>query len=324
MLELTYQNILEDGIGENGFDGREFEKASTVKKIRTCINNDKKKGRLNFLEQFANDIEVKDYQYYVDAWRDMDTIIVVGKGGAIFGTKTLFKAFTHPFHNYNEKYRKGGKRLFFIDNLDPDNIIGILEGVSIQQTGFIIVSKTGDDPQTLALLGIIREKVGAASLQEHVIFITHPESGALRELALNEGYTEISLPENISQRYFILGPGTFLPLLFAGIEIKKIYTGAKRAARAYRLVNFQNPAILLACIIYEFMQKKDKKNIIFFSFQERLNYVGEWLSYLFGETVCKNGVGITTHYACGSRDIYQKLYSYLEGEQDKVSETGGN
>ena len=42
MLELTYQNILEDGIGEQGFDGREFEKASTVKKIRTRMNNDKK------------------------------------------------------------------------------------------------------------------------------------------------------------------------------------------------------------------------------------------------------------------------------------------
>lgn len=318
MLELTFQNVLEDGIGEAGFTIRDFEKTTVTKKIKAAMEKDRAAGRLRFLDIFTDEMDHRDYQYYVDAWRDMETIVVAGAGGPILGARALFEALTHPMHNMSEKFRKGGRQVLFLDNIDPDYVMGTLDVLDLDVTGFLIISPTGEDPESLSLLGIIREKLGAEYLQEHSIFITHPEEGPLRELAIMEGYNAVSLPTGLADRFLILSAASYLPLAFAGIDIKKVFTGGKRASRSYRQINFQNPAILFASIMLEFYNRRDFREIVFFPFQERLSKYAEWFEYFWSETMQKKGAGWTARSSVGARDSLTMLNSYLNGPRNRL------
>ena len=318
MLELSFQNILEDGIDDKGMQIRDFEKAIHTKKIKAQMEKDRKNGDLYFIDQFTEELDAKSYQYYVDGWRHLDTVVVVGIGSAIVGAKALYESLSHPMHNFDKKYRNGGKRMFFLDNVDPDYAIGLLESLELDTTGFIITSYSGFEPETLAMLGLIRDKIGAENLHDHVIFITNGEEGALHELSLVEGYTEVTIPRQLPEALLTFSAATYLPLCMAGIDIRSIYTGAKRSARSYRLISFQNPAVLLACILYEYAKANDHFDLVFMVNQQRLHSMHPLLELYVSTMLNGQDLGFGFHQFSGGRDLRRNFNRFVSGNGKKI------
>ena len=66
--------------------------------------------------------------------RKYKTIIIIGMGGSILGTKAI-----HSFLKYKIK-----KKLIFLDNLDENYLKQIKKNKNLSKTLFLIISKSGN------------------------------------------------------------------------------------------------------------------------------------------------------------------------------------
>lgn len=96
----------------------------------------------------------------------MKNIVVVGIGGSFLGTACLHKALKH--------LKKTDKSLFFVSNVDPLEIQGVLDQVKLDDTLFIVISKTFTTVETTMNAEIAREALEEAGLPiaPHMVAVT--------------------------------------------------------------------------------------------------------------------------------------------------------
>lgn len=98
--------------------------------------------------------------------RKYETIIQIGIGGSIVGVKAIYNALKY--------FSKDKKRVYFISNVDPDNIRSVLEEVDLSKTLIISVSKSGKTLETLTNEEFIRDELKKKGLSpnDHIVAIT--------------------------------------------------------------------------------------------------------------------------------------------------------
>jgi len=121
----------------------------------------------------------------------------------------IHQALHHHFYNLlNAEKRNGYPRIFFMDNVDPELVQGILDVIDIKHTLFLVISKSGKTAETLSHFLFFLEKVRKQGDPiKQIIIITDPEKGPLREIARSEGFLTFSVPPNVGGRYSVLSAG---------------------------------------------------------------------------------------------------------------------
>ena len=76
--------------------------------------------------------------------------VVLGIGGSALGTIALQRALLHPYYNNLADDKRGGPRLFILDNVDPDWLISLLDIVDPTETCFNVISKSGSTAETMS------------------------------------------------------------------------------------------------------------------------------------------------------------------------------
>ncbi|MEK7145651.1 MAG: glucose-6-phosphate isomerase, partial [Patescibacteria group bacterium] len=99
---------------------------------------------------------------------------ILGIGGSALGITCLRDAMKGRYHHL-----KNEMRVFVLDNLD--GIQDFEEVVNLDETLFVVISKSGTTPETMAQYFYFREKVS----REHFVFITDPDKGELRQIGLD-------------------------------------------------------------------------------------------------------------------------------------------
>ena len=117
-----------------------------------------------------------------------DEIVVLGIGGSALGPIALRTALLEPAWNtLTKEERRGVPRLHVLDNVDPHTIAALLDRLNLDRTLFVVTSKSGGTAETMAQYLVVRgrlsEKVSDAA--DHLVFVTDPKKGALREIAAN-------------------------------------------------------------------------------------------------------------------------------------------
>ncbi len=233
----------------------------------------------------------KDYKYDFSA----DKVIVVGMGGSILGTETLY---------YSLNLKNG----YFLDNIDPEKCRKIIENID-KDTLIFIVSKSGNTLETIINYNLLKEKTNS----KNFIFITN--GGKLKEIAIKNNYPILNIPKNVPGRFSVLTNVGLAPLSALGVDINKILKGAREMDKICRKKD--NPAVINGVIHY--LHYKDNKTIsVLFSYYEALSYFGEWYKQLVGESLGKCGEGITPMFSIGAKDQHSLLQLYLDGKKDKV------
>ena len=319
MLVYDYSNLIEENIGKEGLPSNFLE---TNKELLQEIDNEikakRQDGSFGFMELPFHQPELNEIKKIAsDAQGKWENIIVLGIGGSSLGAMAIHQALHHHFYNLlNAEKRNGYPKVFFMDNIDPELVQGILEVIDIKHTLFLVISKSGKTAETLSHFLFFLEKVRKEGNPiKQIIILTDPEKGPLREIADNEGFRAFSIPPNVGGRYSVLSAVGLVPAALLGIDIDALLAGAR--AMANRCKTIENPAYLFALIQFLFLQKG--KNIhVMFPYAQALLGMTDWWRQLWAESLGKEGKGPTPVKALGVTDQHSQLQLYMDGPRDKI------
>jgi len=337
MLRLNCKNSDYKIIGEeNGLNlDEEFRNYSErIADIIKSLNQRKDKSgeclqwmNLGYNEETA--WYVKEYASMVEG--RFDNILVLGIGGSALGGLAVTEALLKPYWNFlSKEQRNNFPRIFFLDNIDPDSINGIIEALDLKKTLVNVITKSGDTTETMAQFMIIKdlmEKELGDDYRKNIIATTDKKMGILRQLADQEGYKIFYVPDDISSRFSVFSSVGLVPFALVGLNIDKIINGIKDIDLELKNTDIhQNIAAQFALIHYLMDTRKGKKTSVLIPYSSRLKYIPDWYIQLIAESLGKqlnrNGEkinsGITPIKAIGATDQHTQLQLFNEGPNDKV------
>jgi len=337
MLKLDYRNATSAIIGpKNGLDIQEefTNYEETISKIISDLNKRKDKpGQwLQWMNLGYNEETVWYIKEYCSLVKDkFENILILGIGGSALGGIAVTEALLKPYWNLLPAEKRDNlPRIFFLDNIDPDQITGLLELLDLKKTLVNVITKSGSTAETMSQYMIVKdimEKELGDDYRKNIVATTDKKTGVLRQLADQEGYKTFVVPDDVGGRFSIFSAVGLLPFALVGIDIDEIVNGVKDMDLALKNTDiFENIAAQNALIHFLMDTKKGKNLSVMMPYSSRLKYVSDWYVQLWAESlgkeVNKNGekvnCGPTPLKALGATDQHSQIQLYNEGPNDKV------
>ncbi len=337
MLKLNIKNTDAQIIGEaNGLNiDEEFNKyQQRISDIIKSLNQRKDKpGQwLQWMNLGYNEETV----WYVKEFASMvegrfDNILVLGIGGSALGGMAVTEALLKPYWNLlTPEQRNGLPRIFFLDNIDPDSMNGLLDILDLKKTLVNVITKSGSTAETMSQYMIIKdrlEKELGDNYRRNIVATTDKKVGVLRQLADQEGYKTFVVPDDVGGRFSVFSAVGLVPFALVGLDIDQIMNGIKDMDLALKNTDIhQNIAAQGALIQYLLDTEKGKNISVMMPYSSRLKYVSDWYVQLWAESLGKeynnNGekvnIGPTPIKALGATDQHSQIQLYNEGPNNKV------
>ena len=264
--------------------------------------------------------EMRRIQAAADKIRsDSDVFVVVGIGGSYLGPRAAIELMQGCNHNIGKG--KGNPQIYFAGNgLSTrawNELCRLLEG---KDFSIAVISKSGTTTEpaiaTRALRWMLERKYGTEGAKKRIYAITDPCKGALRQMATQEGWETFVIPPDAGGRYSVLTAVGLLPMAVAGIDIKKVMSGAYEAKEYYdNLRSFENPVWLYAGI-RNLLYRNGKCIELLESFEPGFKMMGGWWQQLFGESEGKDGKGIFPVTAEFTADLHSLGQMIQQGERN--------
>ena len=337
MIKLNYRKSDSAVMGlDNGLNlEEEFANyRETITNIITSLNQRKDKPGQNL--QWMNLGYNEETVWYVKEFASMvrnrfENILVLGIGGSALGGIAVTEALLKPYWNLLTKEQRNNlPRIFFLDNIDPDTMNGLLEVIDLKKTLVNVITKSGDTAETMAQFMVIRDlmqKELGDDYRKHIVATTDKKTGILRQLADQDGYKTFFVPDDISGRFSVFSAVGLVPFALVGLDIDKMMNGIKDMDLALKNTDItQNIAAQGALIHYLMDKKLGKKLSVMMPYSSRLRYVSDWFVQLWAESLGKeynnNGekvnTGLTPIKALGATDQHSQVQLYNEGPNDKL------
>ena len=337
MIKLNYHYVDKDIIGKE--HGLEIEKEFTkhkdkIAQIITDLN--KRKDKPGQWLQWMNLGYNEETVWYVKEFAAMvrgrfDNVLVLGIGGSALGGIAVSEALLKPYWNLlTPEQRDNYPRLFFLDNIDPDQITGLLNTIDLKRTLVNVITKSGSTAETMSQYMIVKdimERELGDEYRKNIVATTDKKVGVLRQLADQEGYKTFVVPDDVGGRFSVFSAVGLLPLALVGINIDELINGIKDMDLALKNTNIsENIAAQNALIHYLYDTKKNKRLSVMMPYSSRLKYVSDWYVQLWAESLGKQvdnkgkevHVGPTPIKALGATDQHSQIQLYNEGPNDKV------
>jgi glucose-6-phosphate isomerase len=223
--------------------------------------------------------------------KDTDVLLCIGIGGSYLGAKAAIE-FCSPTFEDQRKPRV----IFAGHQINSDYLNDMLSFLEDKQVAVNVISKSGTTTEPGIAFRVVRQwmekKYGKSETAKRIIATTDPSKGALRKLATEEGYTTFDIPANVGGRFSVLTPVGLFPIATAGIDIKKLLSGALDAVDTCAKENIrENPAACYA-INRNILFRRGKTTEVLASFFPQAHFIGEWWKQLSGESEGKNNTGI--------------------------------
>jgi glucose-6-phosphate isomerase len=234
-----------------------------------------------------------------------DAFVVIGIGGSYLGARAAIEMLKSSNKCIPDIYFAG-------QNISGTYHKELLEEIKDKDICLCVISKSGTTTETSIAFALLKEcliqKYGEEEAKQRIYAITDRKKGVLREEVKKEGYISFVVPDDIGGRYSVLTAVGLLPIAVAGIDIEAMLKGAAAEAR-----NKRN-GFLYAAIRNELF-KRGKVIEIFEYYEPKLQYFGEWLKQLFGESEGKEGKGIFPATLQFSTDLHSMGQFLQEGNQ---------
>ena len=174
-----------------------------------------------------------------------DTIVQVGIGGSDLGPRALYLAL--------EGIHKPKMQAHFISNVDPDDAALVCSRVNPESTLFILASKSGTTPETLANRDLIIDWMKFARIRgfdpvKHFIAITSKNSPLANS---NSVLASFYIDEDIGGRYSSTSAvgGAILSLAFGPDVFDELLAGAHEVDKRCLVEDIRNNGVLLDALI---------------------------------------------------------------------------
>ncbi len=337
MITLDYKRVDEKIIGEDNGLNLEQEFENYKDKIANIIVDlNKRKDKLGQWLQWMNLGYNEETLWYVKEYAAMvqgrfDNILVLGIGGSALGGLAVTEALLKPFWNLlSPEQREGLPRVFFLDNIDPDYMVGLLNVLDLKKTLVNVITKSGSTAETMSQFMIVKnilEQELGDNYRYNIVATTDKKTGILRQIAEQEGYKTFVVPDDVGGRFSVFSAVGLLPFALVGIDIDEIVNGIKDMDLALKNTDIkENIAAQNALIHYLLDTKKGKNLSVMMPYSSKLKYVSDWYVQLWAESLGKNKdkegnavcVGPTPIKALGATDQHSQIQLYNEGPNNKV------
>ena len=276
-------------------------------------------GWLN-LPTSIDESHLADVENTANILRDnCEVVVVIGIGGSYLGSKAVIDALSNSF-DWLLTERKSPVVVYAGQNIGEDYLFELQELLKTKKFGIISISKSGTTTEPALAFRLLKtqleEQQGKAEAQKLIVAITDKARGALRTLAVQEGYKTYVIEDNIGGRYSVLSPVGLLPIAVAGFDIREFVGGAVKMETVCGLeTSFEeNPAAQYAAVRNELY--KNGKNIeILVNFHPKMHYIAEWWKQLYGESEGKENKGIFPAAVDFTSDLHSMGQWIQEGER---------
>lgn len=240
-------------------------------------------------------------------------LAILGMGGSSLGGRAMIQA----LQKWNSTHE-----VEFLDNVDADRFWKWLKNrKDIQETHFVIVSKSGNTIETLTMAEFVDQHLRASGhkkLSASATVISEFEDNPLMRWARKESVAALEIPKDVGGRFSVLSPVGLLPAAYYGLDLSQIREGA-----AWALTQDD----LLARLTAQTLSSFDRKEWItqFWAYSDGLRDFGLWTQQLWAESLgkAKDRQGnaapraSTPMAATGSSDQHSILQQVMEGARDK-------
>ena len=225
---------------------------------RGQLGNDVMADGVNKREFYINEVKrIADFANDVHSGKLLNekgekytTVCQIGIGGSDLGPRAMYLALEN-WAKKNDSFRMEAR---FISNVDPDDAAGVVKGLDISKTIFILVSKSGTTLETLTNESFVKDfiKKAGCDASKHMIAVTSETS----PLAHNPDYmAAFYMDDYIGGRYSSTSGvgGAVLSLAFGPKVFQEFLDGAAEEDKLSLNKDIsKNPALMDALIgIYE-------------------------------------------------------------------------
>ncbi|MBD3841637.1 MAG: glucose-6-phosphate isomerase [Campylobacterales bacterium] len=256
---------------------------------------------------FQSTEEVKHYAKGVK----QKHVAVIGIGGSSLGTFAIYD-FLKRSNNYK-------KTLHFFESTDPIDINSRIENLDLEDTLFIVISKSGTTIETVSIFKYLCSKTKID--KSNCVIITEHDS-KLNSFAKSNEMKTFEIPKDVGGRFSVFSNVGLVPLAIIGVDIDMLLKGCRDMYKSYfeQREDYQ-PLMTKARFMAEY---KHKFNInVVFSYSAQLEGFNKWYVQLWGESLGKidannTNQGLTPIGILGPVDQHSFLQLIIEGKRDKT------
>jgi glucose-6-phosphate isomerase len=253
--------------------------------------------------------------------------VILGIGGSALGPVALHTALRPSGWNaLPDQVRGGFPRLHVLDNVDPVTIAALLQRLDLRSSLFVVISKSGSTAETMAQYLLVRGRLESARLRlrDHVVLVTDPERGTLRDIARSGGIVAVDIPPNVGGRFSVLTPVGVLPAALVGIDVVALLRGADEMRAVCDGAELAlNPAGIFAIVQWLADTRRGRHTHVFMPYSDQLRDCAAWFVQLWAESLGKvradgSHAGPTPIAARGASDQHSQMQLFMEGPADKT------
>lgn len=273
-------------------------------------------GWLDLPANITEDEFVALEQAGAQAQQDSEVVVVIGIGGSYLGARAVLDALGRS---------SGAPEIMFAGTgLCATGLQKVIDGLEGRDFRLVMISKSGTTLEPAVsfriLRGLLQQKYGAAGANQRIDAVTDAKRGALRSLAVAEGWRTWVIPNDVGGRFSVLTPVGLLPLAMAGVDIRGLVQGAVDMRAACQTDDLRsNPAHLYAATRFG-LYERDFHTEVLATFNTGLATIGEWWKQLYGESEGKEGKGIFPASTLYTTDLHS-LGQYLQDGRRSLMET---
>lgn len=210
-------------------------------------------------------------------------VCVVAGSGITAGAEAVIHLLQGPSRNLTAS--RANVPIEFVDaSFSPwqrANLNRMLDG---RNFSVIVMSASGADPETALCLRQLRwmleRRYGTEEARSRITAVTAFNGNPLHTQAEREGWELFEIQAALWPANSVLTPAGLLPMAVAGVDIRQLLIGARRAAEDYDLRSYENPAWLYAAIRI-LMSRRGKTLEIVGGFEPGFRSFGAWWQQLF-------------------------------------------
>lgn len=327
-LRYDYLNMLRPRIGNEGVSNEELHAmVGKLEHARTALEAACKEGRLGFFSVPSQKPSQRKMRAFLNGLdKKVHTLVSVGIGGSALGGQAVLKA----LKGLEKTRSRTFKVVFAGDATDPQALHDVIESVDWSSACINVISKSGGTLEPMSVFVLLRDQlykaVGKKKGARRIICTTDEEKGTLLDIARQEGYETLPVPDNVGGRFSVLTEVGMFSAMAAGINVQDIWDGAKEEnARFWKKQPMQNVPMIYAALQY-LLYQKGKHLSVMMPYADRLSLIGSWYRQLWAESLGKKvdrkgrvvNIGPTPISAVGPADQHSQIQLYNEGPNDKI------
>ncbi len=222
---------------------------------------------------------------------ELERVILIGEGGSSQAPMTVTKM--HALE---------GRKIRFstLDSLSPLYLHKILGDSDISKALIIVSSKSGTTLETLSLAHIIWDFaegiLGAEAAAKRFIAITDPGT-KLEQEAQEKGWRAVfnGIPR-VGGRFSALSVFGLVPIACVGMDVERYLKEAQETELACAQDSPDNPALHLACFLFDQLRNESACSFSFMSPQPA-RVLGLWIEQMIAESLGKEGKSLVPQIA---------------------------